>query len=92
MDCINKLQKQDLNDSELFFKMDIGAIESALDLKPEGKKLRIMNKIKEIRAKYEKEGSIIYVDQGLLDDGPDAPALKIVRSSTLNRAQASKDF
>lgn len=33
-DCINKLQKQDLNDPELFFKVDIGTIESNLDLKP----------------------------------------------------------
>ena len=33
-DCINKLQKQDLNDPELFFKVDIGTIESTLELKP----------------------------------------------------------
>ena len=33
-DGINKLQKQDLFDPELFFKVDIGTIESTLDLKP----------------------------------------------------------
>ena len=62
LDCINKLQKQDLNDPELFFKLDLAAIESTLDLKPLGKKERIMKKIKELREKYEKEGEISYVD------------------------------
>ena len=61
-DCINKLQKQDLNDSELFFKVEIGTIESTLDLKPEGKKTKVMKKIKEVRAKFEKDGIITYID------------------------------
>ena len=72
LDCINKLQKQDLNDPELFFKVEIGTIESTLDLKPEGKKLRIMKKIKELREKYEKEGKITYIDQGLLEEPTEA--------------------
>ena len=81
-DCINKLQKQDLNDPELFFTVEIGTIESTLDLKPHGKKLRIMAKIKELREKFEKEGSIEYVDQGLLE-GIELPKLQFMKSTTM---------
>lgn len=88
-DCINKLQKQDLNDSELFFKLDIGVIESTLDLKPQGKKMKIMAKIKELREKFEKEGSIEYIDQGLLE-GIDAPKLSFVKSTTLRETGQKK--
>jgi len=51
-----------LLDPELFFKLEIGTIESTLDLKPQGKKMKIMKKIKELREKYEKEGFVEYVD------------------------------
>lgn len=61
-ECINKLQKQDLNDPELFFKVDIGTIESTLDLKPQGKKIKIMKKIRDLREKFEKEGFVEYLD------------------------------
>ena len=67
-DGINKLQKADLFDSELFFKIDIGIIEATLDIKPEGKKHKIMKKIKELREKFEKDGTICYYDPGLFDE------------------------
>ncbi len=51
-ECINKLQKQDLFDAKIFFKAEIGTIESALDLKPEGKKHSLMKKIKDLREKF----------------------------------------
>jgi hypothetical protein len=49
-DCINKLQKQDLFDPEIFLKIDMGELEGVLELKPEGKKHKITKKIKEMRA------------------------------------------
>jgi len=70
LECINKLQKADLNDPELFLTVAIGTIESTLDIKPEGKKHKMMKKIKEIREKFEKEGSICYIDPGLLEEIP----------------------
>lgn len=70
-----------MNDPELFFKVEIGTIESALELKPEGKKLRIMKKIKEVREKFEKDGKISYIDAGLFEN-VESPPLRIVKSST----------
>ena len=81
-DCINKLQKQDLNDPELFFKVDIGTIESTLDLKPQGKKMKVMAKIKELREKFEKDGTIEYLDLGLLE-GIEQPKLQFMKSTTI---------
>lgn len=71
-DCIKKLQKEDILDSRLFFKVDIAQLETVLDIKPEGKKHKVMKKIKELREKYEKEGKIQYLDMGLLEgsEGP----------------------
>jgi len=89
IDCINKLQKQDLFDPELFFKVDIGTIESTLDLKPQGKKVRVMKKIKEVREKFEKEGVIRYLDQGLLEVAPELPTLKYVKSTTMAKKSDS---
>jgi hypothetical protein len=89
-DCLKKLQKQDLLDGELFFKLEIGTIESTLDLKPAGKKLRIMKKIKELREKFEKDGYIEYLDQGLLE-GSELPSLKFVKSTTMKRDTGKKD-
>lgn len=70
-ECITKLQKQDLLDPELFFKIEMGTLEGFLELKPEGKKIKITKKINEIREKYEKEGKIEYIDMGLLEECPD---------------------
>ena len=84
-ECINKLQKQDLNDPELFFKVDIGTIESTLDLKPQGKKIKIMKKIKDLREKFEKEGFVEYLDQGLLEGTPELPTLKFMKSTTMKK-------
>ena len=68
IDCINKLQKEDINDPELFFKVDIGVLEGFLDIKPPGKKLVMMKKIKELREKFEKDGYITYGNLGMLDN------------------------
>lgn len=72
-----------MNDPELFFKVDIGTIESNLDLKPEGKKIKIMKKIKDLREKFEKEGFVEYLDQGLLEGAPELPTLKFMKSTTM---------
>lgn len=91
LDCINKLQKADLNDPELFFKVDVGTLEGILDIKPEGKKHKMMKKIKELREKFEKEGTILYIDPGLLED-IQAPSLQIVRSHTFAKKPKVSDF
>lgn len=44
-----------------------------------------MKKIKELREKFEKEGSIEYLDQGLLEGAPEMPSLKFVKSTTMRR-------
>jgi hypothetical protein len=62
-------------DAELFFKAEIGTLEGILELTPEGKKMRIMKKLKELRDKYEKDGKVEYLDLGLLQDSPES-ALK----------------
>ncbi len=89
LDCINKLQKQDLNDPELFFKVTVDQIEACLELKPEGKKVRIMKKIKEVKEKFDKEGKIEYLDQGLLDD-VEAPQLKFIKSTSIRETKRDK--
>lgn len=48
-------------------------MEGCLDLKPEGKKLKVMKKVKEVREKYEKDGKIEYIDLGLLELPEDMP-------------------
>ena len=88
-DCINKLQKKDMFDSEIFFKIDIGELEGCLDLKPEGKKHKLMKTIKELREKFEKESKISYVDAGLLEE-PAALGLKMVKSHTLRMDKKEK--
>jgi len=82
-DGINKLQKEDLYDPQLFFKVDIGTIETVLDIKPEGKKLKLMNKIKELREKLEKEGSISYIDTGFLEHAASPNTLKFTKSHSI---------
>ena len=84
-DAINKLQKQDLFEPLLFFKIDIATLETTLDIKPEGKKHKIMKKIKEIRAKFEKDEDVSYLDMGLLEQGEE-PVLnfKFAKSQTSN--------
>ena len=44
-ECIVKLQKQDLLDARLFFRSEIGTVEGFLELKPEGKRMRVMKKL-----------------------------------------------
>jgi len=78
-DCINKLQKEDLNDSELFFKVPLDKLMEILDIKAEGKKHKVEKKITELREKLEKEGSISYIDLGLLEEGAGL-SLKSVKS------------
>ena len=80
VDCYKALQKEDLHDAEILFKIDMGVVEKALDLKVEGKKVLFMQKLKEMREKFEKEGEIFYMDQGLLetdDDDSDSSSLKL---------------
>ena len=80
IDCYKALQKEDLHDAEILFKIDMGVVEKALDIKVEGKKVLFMQKLKEMREKFEKEGEIFYMDQGLLetdDDDSDSSSLKL---------------
>lgn len=49
-----------------------------MDIKPEGKKHKVMKKIKELREEFEKEGKIIYEDAGLLDTN--ITDLKMIKS------------
>ena len=52
-ECVNKLQKQDLLDPELFFKVEFSTLESVAlnEVKPEGKKIKVNKKVKE-RTEY----------------------------------------
>lgn len=79
------LQKQDLHDPELFFTIKEDTLIDALAVKPEGKKMRVHEKVKEIRAKFKEEGFIVYLDKGLLEnqDESSGPGLGLIRSSTL---------
>ena len=65
-----KLQKQDLDFPDIFFKIDINILESTLSLEKQGRKHKIMKKIRKIKEEYDREGEIIYVDRGLLDGSP----------------------
>jgi hypothetical protein len=91
-DAIKKLEKADLFDPMMFFKIDIGVLESTLDIKPEGKKHKVMKKIKELREKFEKEGSISYIDPGLLEESGESPILKVTRSHTLKSNYKKKEI
>lgn len=72
-ECINKLQKEDLLEPELFFEIEEDTLlEHFGDLKPEGKKMKAIKEIKDIREKYKKEGTIEYIDLGLLEDGTES--------------------
>lgn len=82
MDCINKLQKEDLYDPELFFKVDFETIFRVLDIKPEGRNHKMKKKLQELREKFEKDGSISYIDNGMLEN-MDAPSLKLAKSHSL---------
>jgi hypothetical protein len=68
-ECLKKLQKEDLLDPELFFKVKWDVIERVAlgEIKPEGRKMKLTKKVKEVKEKYDKEGFIEYVDLGLLD-------------------------
>lgn len=56
-------------DPELFFKVEWSTIETVAlsEIKPEGRKMKLSKKVKEMRDKYEKEGFIEYLDHGLLE-------------------------
>ena len=69
-------------DSQLFFKFEIGALEGILDLKPEGKKRRVMKKVRDVKEKFDKDGHIEYIDPGLLDHEVELPKLKFQKSTT----------
>lgn len=43
-----------------------------------------MKKIKDLREKFEKEGFVEYLDQGLLE-GAELPTLKFVKSTTMRK-------
>jgi len=49
-----------------------------------------MKKIKELREKFEKEGFVKYLDQGLLEGSPELPNLKFTKSTTLREKDPSK--
>jgi len=53
--------------------------------------MRIMKKIKDLREKFEKEGYVEYVDQGLLE-GSELPTLKFMKSSTMKRDTKDKEI
>lgn len=79
LECINMLQKQDINDSRLFFKMELATVEGNLsELKPLGKKKRVLKAVKEVKEKYLKEGKIEYSGQKLIE----MPEMKFARSVT----------
>ena len=71
----------------MFFKVEYSTIERVLDIKPEGKKLKLTKKIKELRAKFEKEGKITYQDNGLLDEDLPDINLKFVKSHSVAHKQ-----
>lgn len=54
-DCIPKLKEQDIADPDTFYNLKEDKIFSALDIKTEGKKFKLSEKIKEIKEKHEKE-------------------------------------
>jgi len=57
----------------------MNTLEGFLELKPEGKKMRVTKRIQEFRDKYEKGETVEYVDLGLLED---TPSLKLQKSTT----------
>ena len=52
----------------------MGTLEGFLELKPEGKKMRVTKRIQEFKDKYDKGETIEYIDLGLLQD---TPSLKV---------------
>ena len=54
-ESITKLKEQEIADPEIFYSLADDKICTLLDIKTEGKKFRLSEKIKEIKAKHEKE-------------------------------------
>lgn len=54
-DSIPKLKEQDIADPEIFYSLKDDKIFTLLDIKTEGKKFKLSEKIKEIKEKHEKE-------------------------------------
>jgi hypothetical protein len=70
--------------------MEVSAIEGFLELKPEGKKLKVMKKVKEIKDKFSKDGFIHYMDNGLLEEPGEEPVLnKFHKSTTMGSTKSS---
>ncbi len=54
-ESIPKLKEHDIADPEIFYSLADDKIFTLLDIKTEGKKFRLSEKIKEIKAKHEKQ-------------------------------------
>ena len=54
-DSIPKLKEQDIASPEIFYSLSDDKIFSLLDIKSEGKKFKLSEKIKEVKEKHEKE-------------------------------------
>ena len=82
-EVINKLLKEDMNDAELFFKMGFDKIkEVCLDeIKQEGKKIKITKDLKEYFEKYKKDGSVEYLEIGLIEQ----PKLLLHKSTIVDK-------
>jgi len=52
------------------------------ELKPEGKKIKVKNQIKEVFDKFKKDGFIEFIDFGLIEP-EESPVLKFKKSTTI---------
>mmetsp|Transcript_10380 Transcript_10380/g.10399 ORF Transcript_10380/g.10399 Transcript_10380/m.10399 type:complete len:109 (-) Transcript_10380:28-354(-) len=91
VEALNNLQKEDLMDAELFFKVDKARLIELMDIKNEGKKHKLEKKITDLRELLEKEGSVSYIDLGLLEEG-EGLSLKMVKSHTLRGQEKVKEI
>lgn len=73
----------------MFFKQEIGTLEGILDVKPRGKKMKVMEKLQKLKEQYDKEGYVKYIDSGLLDD-VEPTTLKFVRSHTIGSEKKNR--
>ena len=80
LECINMLQKEDLDDPGLIMKIDSETLEKILDIKPVGKKNVIMRELKKLREEFEKEGKIHFMSKRSLRDP--GTSLKVAKSHT----------
>jgi len=68
-EVFNKLLKEDINDAELFFKMGFDKIKTVCldEIKQEGKKIKITKDLNEYFEKYKKDGSVVYLEAGIIE-------------------------